>query len=198
MASTLYVNKFGGVIVHKADGSSEHLLYGQPVPDDLADHVDPKTFADSGERRGHASDDPIRAAHNRAAQTDYSPGSSTSPVPSNYESLTEDEAALFVQSLGDPKAQAALVVHERLNGGARQAVLDAASNVAQAFAEQIIGADAVQPRTPGEGAPVPADPDPQGPNAFAVSVPDVDIPAPTGKEDDAKDGEGADKKAAKK
>ena len=186
--SNLFVNKFGGVIVHLKDGSSKHLLYGDQVPvDELAEHVEPDTFADSKTRHGHASDDPVRAAHNRAAHDHVSPGSSASPVPGNYEQLSEDEAALFVQTLSnDSKSQAAVLVHERLNAGARQAVIDASTSVAQAIADAQISADVVHSRVSDEiGPPVAADPDPQGPNAY-TNLSDVPTPAPASKSKSSK------------
>lgn len=183
MSSSLYVNKVGGVIVHYTDGSSVYLGYGEPVNTDLlADHVDVSAFTDDKQRKGPASDDPIRAAQLRAALADTSGGSSASAVPSSYPSLGEQEAAQVMVALAaDPQAQANLLVHETLSYGNRQIVHDAASAQARDIAEQLLAADAAQLREVAEpDTPVAATPDPQGAHALDTDAP---IPAPASTSD---------------
>jgi hypothetical protein len=142
MAETLYVNKPGGVIAHQTDGTSVNLKYGDRVPvDDLADYVDPKTFADGKQRV--AVDAAEADAHRRAA-IEAEAGqvnSSSSPVPSNYSELDEDAAAQFVEQLAAyPGQQSEVVRHEILFGGNRQKVIDAAGEYAKHAASARIDA----------------------------------------------------------
>lgn len=142
MAETLYVNKPGGVIAHLQDGTSKNLKYGDRVPtDELADYVDPKTFADGKQRV--AVQDLEAEAHRRAA-IEAEAGqvnSSSSPVPSNYSELDEDAAAQFVEQLAAyPGQQSEVVRHEILFGGNRQKVIDAAGEYAKHAAQARIDA----------------------------------------------------------
>lgn len=133
-----YISKPGGVILRMADGTSQSFRYGAPVPlDQLADHQKATAGRWSDTTfRGQSGDERIEAAaHARAAQSQHSPNSSTSPVPSNYADLSEDEAVAVMSRYADnPDAQAAMVVHETLYGGNRQRVIDASSDYAKGAA----------------------------------------------------------------
>lgn len=138
MPDTLFVNKPGGVIARLNDGTSTHLTYGTKVPDNLASFVDTSTFADTEDR--HLDDGDIqreRDAHERAALTEGGQlGSSSSPIPANYTDLDEDAAAQFIEKLANYPAQQAVVLkHERLYGGNRKKVIDAAGQYAQIASE---------------------------------------------------------------
>src|SRR4051812_23059555 len=101
MANQLYVNVPGSVIVHLKDGTSKHLHYGDRWPENVADYVDPKQFADTTPRRPETMNEELaRDAHRRAAQAENGQvNSSSSPVPGNYAELDEDAAAQLVANL---------------------------------------------------------------------------------------------------
>lgn len=127
-----YVNKPGGVIVHLKDGTSANLAYGDKVPEDnIADHVDIKTFSDGKARKPEV--DPAVEANRRAALAENGQvNSSSSPVPGNYSELDEDAAAQLVTNLAAyPEQQATVLQHEIAFGGNRQKVVDAASDYAK-------------------------------------------------------------------
>lgn len=133
MTQTLYVNKPGGVIVQLKDGTSKHLTYGDPIPDNLADHQDASKVADTQKRKPDADEQAVADAHRRAALAENGQvNSSSSPVPSNYSDLEEDAAVQLVANLASyPEAQAVVLRHEIAFGGNRQKVLDAAGEYAR-------------------------------------------------------------------
>lgn len=140
MATQLYVNRPGGVLAKFKDGEVKQLKYGDPVDvDRLADHVDPRRFADTTQRVASAS--PELDAHRRAALAENGQvNSSSSTIPGNYLELDEDTAAQLVSNLGNrPEEQAALVKHEILFGGNRRKVIDAAGDYARDFALAALG-----------------------------------------------------------
>jgi hypothetical protein len=133
MSATLYVNKPGGVIVHLQGGGSKRLGYGEPVPENVAEYVDPSTFADGQRRVASFEQQQAAEAQRRAALAENGQvNSSSSPVPSNYSDLDEDTAARLMSNLSRyPEAQAKLLQHEMVFGGGRQKVVDAASDYAK-------------------------------------------------------------------
>lgn len=136
MAKTLYVNKPGGVIARRQDGTGVHLAYGKEVPNDLHRAIDPTAFADETPRIDPASAALEQEAHRRAALAEGGqPNSGSSPVPGNYNELDEDGAAILVQKLeAYPEQQAQVLVHEILYMGGRKKVTDAASEYARTAA----------------------------------------------------------------
>lgn len=143
MAEQLYVNKPGSVIVQMKDGTSRQLLYGDPVPvDEVADHQNPKDWADTQKRKPDADELAIQDAHRRAALSEGGQvNSSSSPVPSNYTDLDEEAASQLVANLGPyPELQAAVIKHELAFGGNRQKVIDAAGDYAKEAAGLLLDA----------------------------------------------------------
>lgn len=182
----LYVNLPGGVVVHENSGQSITLAYGDVVPDNLAEYVDPTTFADSRPRT--TVYDPEHDAKVRAAQTAADQvGSSASAVPGDYAELDEDEAVTLVRSYANrPAEQAAVIRHEiAIHNGGRLQVVDSISPEARAIVESF-GLGAVvtpdpEPVAPSKDPePVQAPPPVGSPDAESTTVPDAtsDTPAP--------------------
>lgn len=131
----------GGVILHLKGGSSEHFAYGREVePDALTDHQRERLhlFTDDKDRSAYTVEQETNRQANRNAifADGGQPNSTSDPVPGNYDSLTEDEAAQLMLALSnEPHVQARLVLHERVHCGSRQSVVDAATDEAKQTAE---------------------------------------------------------------
>jgi len=137
-----YINQPGGVILHLTDGTTEHFQYGQEVDQErLADYQreNLSQFADDQERTAYAPQSQTERAHAQAALVDQTqPNSTSDPVPGNYNELSEEDAtALMMVSRDNPEIQARLVLHEKVFGGSRQKVVDAASSFAKSRADQL-------------------------------------------------------------
>lgn len=146
MASTLYVKKPGGVIVHLKDGASEFKPYGAKIDVDLlADHQHQYLDRVADENRRTVSPEEsdlqqrIQEAHNASVTAHGGQVySSADVVPGDYGKLDEDGAIALMRSLESyPQAQAQVLLHERINFG-REAVIDSASDGARAEANFLL------------------------------------------------------------
>lgn len=140
-----YITHPGGVILDLDDGSKYHAPYGADLDNlgegrVMAGHQEQYASRWSdGEKRTNPVADQMAAAHRRAALAENGqPNSTSSPVPGNYSELDEAGAVAVVRALENyPHAQAAILVHERVNKG-RRIVEDAGSELARAIAAEQI------------------------------------------------------------
>lgn len=136
MAKSLYISKPGGAILAHEDGEHVNYQYGQKVDLDVLsaaqrNHLSHVTQAKAPEDAPpQPSDANLRAAQIEAAQVN----TTASPVPGNYDELSEDQAVRLIGVVTDPSAQSAIVAYEMAHQG-REKVIAAATDDARAEAE---------------------------------------------------------------
>lgn len=141
MAVDTYITTGGCVALHHKDGTTQLYRYGDPVDKSLlADsalaNIDRHTGDNPGIKREVSLADQINAnsgydtrSQLRAAMADHGqPGSTSSPIPSNYDDLTEDETIRFLKTLDQHPGLQAVVVEYELRGENRSVITDAVSD----------------------------------------------------------------------
>lgn len=131
--NTLYIDRPGGVILHHKSGEGVSYDYGQQVDlDDLSEaqknHIHRFT---STERPDDSPPPPGDTALDSAMITAGQPNSTASPVPGNYNELTDEQAVRLVRSMRDPRRQAVVVAHEMANKNRRKVVAAASQDAVE-------------------------------------------------------------------
>jgi hypothetical protein len=176
MAKSLYIKKPGGAILHEVGGEHRQYMYGEKLDLDKLTEAQ-RNNLDHVTTTKRPSDAPVTGneeAQIRAAEAEANNVNSTAtPVPANYDQLTEDEAVRLIGSMKDPSAQSAVlqyeIQHENrervLNAGHEDAVAQAEVRATVADFEAKAVTDAGEPPRgvskkegtgpePGEGIPI--------------------------------------------
>lgn len=132
-----YVKFPGGVILQHKDGGAESYEYGQLVDRSLLSegqllHVDRFVTTDESIARPGGPANLDQSANLRAAIADSGQVQGTSsPIPGNYDQLSESEATRFIMTLENhPSQQAVVLAYEKAHAN-RRSVVDACTEAAQ-------------------------------------------------------------------